>query len=94
MSYHIPLTPHWRRLLGLHHREYALIGPNGDVRIKYGCPQRHHRGPYCDRCGHTLLLPDGTVTAGFEFNRPGLAYVDCRVCGTRNTRASRVGIYG
>lgn len=83
-----------RLLLGLHNREWAIIAPNGDVRFKYGCHHLHHQGPRCDRCGTSLLNPNGTVSAEFLPDRPGLAFVECPRCETRNTRPSRARIYG
>ena len=76
----------WREQMALHDREWAMIAPNGDLRVVRGRPRQGTRGPNCDRCGASLLLGNGAVIAQFAFNRPRVGYVDCLTCWTRNTR--------
>lgn len=90
----IPMSLPWLKQLVLHDREFALIAPDGAIRVKYACAQPHHSGPRCDRCGHSMLLRDGTVNAEFDGQKPGLAYIECRTCLTRNTRPTRTQVFG
>lgn len=88
----------WRSQMRLHDKEWAIIAPNGDTRIVWARrPFRGTRGPRCDRCGASLLQPNGIVIAQFAFDRPLVGYVDCTTCLTRNTRrliGPRPDLYG